>query len=303
MKLSVLIPCYNEEENLPLLIQNICDTFKHLDFECVFVNDGSNDRTQELLKTLAVRYSLNCKVIEFTRNFGKESAMYARLSECEGELISLLDADLQQKPETVLEMVRLLEENPGIDMVAAVQDHRKESFLLQKCKSGFYRIANLLSDVEFQKGASDFRTFRRNVAEALLSMNESERFSKGLFSWGGFRVYYLPYEAAERNAGKSKWSFFRLLDYALKGIVSFSAKPLRLSFLFGFLCLIAFCIVVFYSPLIGVVLLSTSVQLICMGIMGEYISGIFAQSKNRPAFLIRERYTHSGTDREEQQRK
>ncbi|MBE7042827.1 MAG: glycosyltransferase family 2 protein [Ruminococcaceae bacterium] len=291
MKLSILIPCYNEEENLPVLIQRICETFGE-DFECVFVNDGSGDNTQNILKELAVSQDFNCKVISFTRNFGKDAAMYAGLGECEGEYISLLDADLQQNPKIIVQMIALLEENPGLDMVAAVQTVRQESFLMCQCKNIFYGMMNALSDLEFRRGAGDFRTFRSSVKDAVLSMKECQRFSKGLFCWGGFRVCYLPYEAEKRKKGKSKWSFFRLLDYGVEGITSFSTRPLRIAALFGLLFLLAATVSLTVSPLVFLILMSGGIQLLCMGILGEYIAGIFTQTKNRPAFLIREVYRH-----------
>lgn len=295
MKLSILIPCYDEEGNLPALVQNIKQTFGEGDFECVFVNDGSRDSTAEVLKALSVSEELNCKVISFTRNFGKEAAVYAGLGQCEGEYISLIDADLQQRPQLIREMLEILEQNPGLDMVAAVQTVRQESFWMRKCKNAFYRMINALSDLEFQRGAGDFRTFRRSVAEAVLSMKECQRFSKGLFCWGGFRVCYLPYEAEARRAGKSKWSFFRLFDYAVEGIASFSTRPLRIAALLGLLFLLAATVALLApggSVIAFFILLTGGVQLLCLGILGEYIAGIFMQTKNRPAFLIREVYQH-----------
>ncbi len=298
MKLSILIPCYNEEENLPPLVQSICNTFRE-DFECVFVDDGSCDETAEVLKKLAVSKSLNCKVISFTRNFGKDAAMYAGLGECEGDYIALLDADLQQNPQMIVKMLALLEENPGLDMVTAVQTKRQESFLMCKCKNLFYRMMNALSDLEFPKGAGDFRTFRKSVKDAVLSMKECQRFSKGLFCWGGFRVCYLPYEAEKRRVGKSKWSFFRLFDYGVEGIASFSTRPLRVATLLGLLFLLASTVFLAVSPLAFLILMSGGIQLLCMGILGEYIAGIFMQTKNRPPFLIREIYRHGGEKEKE----
>ncbi len=297
MKLSILIPCFDEEENLAPLVQRIKQTFPEGDFECVFVDDGSRDGTAQVLKRLSVSEELDCKVICFTRNFGKEAAIYAGLAQCEGDYISLIDADLQQQPATIREMVTLLEQNPGVDMVAAVQTSRRESFWMRNCKTVFYRMMNALADIEFQPGASDFRTFRRNVAEAVLSMKESQRFSKGLFSWGGFKVCYLPYEPEARQAGKSKWPFLKLLNYAVQGIVSFSTKPLRVAVLLGVLFLLAAVVSLFVpggSVFIFFVLATSGIQLLCLGILGEYIAGIFMQCKNRPAYLVREVYRHQG---------
>lgn len=287
MKLSIVIPCYNEETNLPDLVKEICAVFQE-DFECIFVDDGSSDQTREILKELAVSNSLHCKIISFTRNFGKEAAIYAGLSECDGDYISLLDADLQQPPAMIASMLELLETNPGLDMIAAVQTIRRESFFMKGCKRLFYKMINFLSDFEFPADAGDFRTFRRKVGETVVSMKECNRFSKGLFCWGGFRVCYLPYEAERRRKGKSKWNFFRLVEYGIDGISSFSTRPLRISTLFGFLFLLGAIIAVTWSYFAFLILLTGSVQLFCIGILGEYIAGIFTQTKNRPGFLIRE---------------
>ncbi len=297
MKLSIVIPCYNEENNLPDLIKEICTVFQK-DFECIFVDDGSNDNTKEVLKELAVSNHLNCKVISFTRNFGKEAAIYAGLSECEGDYISLLDADLQQPPAMILSMLTILETNPGLDMVAAVQTTRQEPIFIQGCKQLFYKMMNYLSDFEFPANAGDFRTFRKNVGETVVSMKEYNRFSKGLFCWGGFHIYYLPYEAEKRRKGKSKWNFFRLVEYAIGGISSFSTRPLRIATLFGFLFLLSAVIAAIESYFAFLILLIGSVQLFCIGIAGEYIAGIFIQTKNRPPFLIREIY-HYQEEKEE----
>lgn len=297
MKLSILIPCYEEEGNLPALVQSIKQAFPEGNYECVFVNDGSRDGTAEVLKALSVSEELECKVISFTRNFGKEAAVYAGLAQCEGEYISLLDADLQQRPSIIREMLSLLEQNPGLDMVAAVQTVRRESFWMRHCKRAFYRMINALSDLDFQQGAGDFRTFRRSVGEAVLSMKESQRFSKGLFCWGGFTVCYLPYEPEARKTGKSKWSFWKLTEYALEGISSFSTRPLRIAALLGLLFLLA-AVVCLLTPgdssLACLVLVTGGTQLLCLGILGEYIAGIFVQTKNRPAYLVREIYRHQG---------
>ena len=234
MKLSLVIPCFNEQDNVRAFFDETQRAFnsKRFDYEFVFVNDGSRDNTLKNLLDLyeSERFS-NIQVVDLSRNFGKESAMYAGLQNARGDMVCIIDADLQQRPEVVLEMMDVLDNEPDVDCVAAFQDKRKESKVLTFLKSSFYSIINKLSDVHFENAASDFRLFRRNVLEALLNMTESQRFSKGLFSWVGFNTKYIPYTVMERNAGESKWSVKKLFKYALDGITAFTGAPLKLPFL------------------------------------------------------------------------
>ena len=213
MKLSLVVPCYNEEENVELFYTEVnkCFAGKIQEYEFIFVNDGSKDKTMKKLKEIYKnRKSDNVKLIGFSRNFGKEAAIYAGMQQAEGEYTTVIDADLQQRPEVVVQMVQILEENEDYDCVAAFQEKRSEGKVLTFFKNTFYKIINTMADTEFISGASDFRTFRANMREAILSMSEYHRFSKGIFSWVGFETKFIPYVAEQRNAGTSKWSFKKL---------------------------------------------------------------------------------------------
>lgn len=308
MKLSLVIPCYNEENNVRAFFDETQRAFyqKEFDYEFVFVNDGSRDNT---LKNLIELYEnerfSNIQVVDLSRNFGKESAMYAGLKNARGERVCIIDADLQQRPEVVCEMMDILDNEPDVDCVAAYQDKRKESKALSFLKSSFYSIINKLSDTHFENGASDFRLFRRNVLEAVLSMTENERFSKGIFSWVGFNTKYIPYTVMERNSGESKWSVVKLFKYAMSGIASFTSVPLKLPFLLSgasFVSAVLFLIIYaiyagvggggFHSwaIIVTLVMLFSALQLLCIGIIGSYLSSVFFQSKNRPIVIIKKVY-------------
>ena len=209
-KLSLIVPCYNEEQNVEAFYARCQEVFPTDQYEVVFVNDGSKDGTYKKLQKLHEEHD-NILVVNFSRNFGKESAIYAGLHYASGSYISIIDADLQQDPEIVRNMVNILEEKPDIDVVAAYQAQRHEGKLMSWCKDRFYKFINRLSEVDLRENASDFRTFRASVQKALLDMPEYFRFSKGLFSWVGFETEYIPYEAAERFAGTTTWSFTKLL--------------------------------------------------------------------------------------------
>lgn len=283
-KLSLIVPCYNEEQNVEAFYARCQEVFPTDQYEVVFVNDGSKDGTYKKLQKLHEEHD-NILVVNFSRNFGKESAIYAGLHYASGSYISIIDADLQQDPEIVRNMVNILEEKPDIDVVAAYQAQRHEGKLMSWCKDRFYKFINRLSEVDLRENASDFRTFRASVQKALLDMPEYFRFSKGLFSWVGFETEYIPYEAAERFAGTTKWSFTKLLKYAMEGIISFSTLPLQLATFFGAIVsaiAIIYGIVIIaqtlitgidvpgYATTIVVVLFLGGVQLLVMGILGEY---------------------------------
>ena len=305
MKLSLIVPCYNEAENVAAFQQAVISAFDGCgyDYEIVFIDDGSRDATLHQLKKLFAVQACPVKVVSFSRNFGKESGIYAGLQHASGEYISLIDADLQQRPEIVRQMVQMLDEQPEFDMVAAYQDRRGEGKILSFFKKCFYSIINRLSDVRLRADSSDFRTFRRAVAESILQLREYHRFSKGVFAWVGFNTTYIPYTAAPRNSGKSKWSFRKLTNYAIEGIVGFSTKPLRIATYFGsftaFAALIYLIAVVLekliygidipgYATIIVLILLLGGIQLFCIGIIGEYVGKIFEQSKERPIYIAKE---------------
>ena len=300
-KLSLIVPCYNEEQNVEAFYARCQEVFPTDQYEVVFVNDGSKDGTYKKLQKLHEEHD-NILVVNFSRNFGKESAIYAGLHYASGSYISIIDADLQQDPEIVRNMVNILEEKPDIDVVAAYQAQRHEGKLMSWCKDRFYKFINRLSEVDLRENASDFRTFRASVQKALLDMPEYFRFSKGLFSCVGFETEYIPYEAAERFAGTTKWSFTKLLKYAMEGIISFSTLPLQLATFFGAIVsaiAIIYGIVIIaqtlitgidvpgYATTIVVVLFLGGVQLLVMGILGEYLAKTYIQGKHRPVYIAK----------------
>ena len=306
MKLSLVVPCYNEQDNVELFYEECVKAFdgKVSDYEFVFVNDGSSDETLTKLKKLYnEKIDSNITVVSFSRNFGKESAIYAGLKNSQGDYVSLIDADLQQRPEVVLEMLDVLENEPEYDCVAAYQAKRKESSVMTGFKKGFYNLINKFSEVKLHADASDFRTFSRGVANALIEMGEYHRFSKGLFSWVGFNTKFIPYEVQERNAGETKWSFTKLVKYALDGISAFSTKPLNFATYGGILAtvvsLIYLVVVIIqrlffnhafsgYATIVVLILLFGGLQLFCIGIIGSYLAKTYIQSKNRPIYIAKE---------------
>lgn len=308
MKLSFVVPCYNEGENVGPFIQSINDNFPITeDYEVVFVNDGSADNTFEKLKEIKKTSPCNIKIINFSRNFGKESAMYAGLQHACGDLVSIIDADLQQDPAIVKKMVEMLDENADIDCVCACQEDRHEGKFTAMCKNAFYKIADKFTEISFQSGASDFRTFRKSVRDALLSMGEFHRFSKGLFSWVGFNTVYIPYTAKERQAGKSSFNFIKLIKYAFEGIIAFSTAPLKFASVIGSLATlfsIIYAIVTIirklvnnisvdgFTQLVIIITFIGGIQLFSIGIIGEYLARNYIQTKNRPIYIAKEIITY-----------
>lgn len=302
MKISLIIPCYNEQDNIMEFHRVATNTFASTDYdyELTFVNDGSKDNTLTILKELYDQDTKHVNVVSFSRNFGKESAIYAGLNNVSGDFVTIIDADLQQRPELVLDMLKILEDHPEYDCVAAYQKERHESFLLRTFKGIFYKLINKVSEVEFRSGASDFRTMRKCMADALLSLPEYHRFSKGLFSWVGFETFYMPYVAEERFSGSSKWSFFSLFKYAINGIVAFTVSPLKIATYIGAIfsgLSILYMIVVIvqklffsidipgYPTLISIILFLGGLQLFILGIIGEYLSRMYIEGKRRPIYI------------------
>ena len=305
MKLSLIVPCYNEAENVAAFQDAAITAFDGCgyDYEIVFIDDGSKDATLHNLKKLHAEKKCPTKVISFSRNFGKEAGLYAGLQHASGEYICLIDADLQQRPEIAREMVRILDEKPECDVVAAYQDRRGEGKVLSFFKKCFYAIINRLSDVTLHADASDFRTFRRSVAESILQLGEYHRFSKGIFSWVGYNTEFIPYTACERAHGTTKWNFRKLTNYAIEGIIGFSTRPLRISAYIGsFTAAIAILYLIIvvlqklivgidipgYATIIVLILLLGGIQLFCIGIIGEYVGKTFEQSKERPIYIAKE---------------
>ena len=304
MKLSLVVPCYNEQDNVKAFYDACRQAFagKIDDYEIVFVNDGSKDDTWKELKALW-KQSSNIKIMNFSRNFGKEAAMYAGLQKAEGQYVTVIDADLQQRPEVVVDMVAFLEANEDYDCVAAYQQERKEGAVLSFFKKVFYKLINSMCEINFRSGASDFRTFRREMVESVLELKEYFRFSKGIFSWVGYNTYFMPYDVQERNAGNTSWSFGKLMKYAVEGIVAFTTAPLNLAtWLGGISALLAgvYMLVVIiqklcfgiaipgYPTLVVLILFIGGIQMLLLGIIGQYISKIYIEGKRRPIYIAKE---------------
>ncbi len=305
MKLSLIVPCYNEADNVAAFHDAVITAFDGCgyDYEIIYINDGSKDATLHNLKKLHAAQKCPTKVISFSRNFGKEAGIYAGLEHADGEYISLIDADLQQRPEIVRNMVQILDEDPQYDVVAAYQDRRGEGKILSFFKKCFYAIINKLSKVQLQPDASDFRTFRRSVRDSILELKEYHRFSKGIFAWVGFETKFIPYTACQRHSGTTKWNFWKLLNYAIEGIIGYSTALLRLSTILGgvtaFASMLYLIVVVLqkliwgiavpgYASIIVLILLLGGIQLVCIGIIGEYVGRTFEQTKNRPVYIAKE---------------
>lgn len=305
MKLSLVVPCYNEAENVEAFQNATIAAFDGCgyDYEIVFIDDGSRDATLHNLRKLHAAQKCPVKVVSFSRNFGKEAGIYAGLTHASGDYISFIDADLQQRPEIVRDMVKILDEQPEYDIVAAYQDRRGEGKVLSFFKKAFYSIINKLSNVNLKSDASDFRTIRRSVADSIIALSEYHRFSKGIFAWVGYNTCFIPYVACERVAGETKWNFRSLMNYAIEGIIGYSTKPLRIATFMGgltaFASIIYLIIVILqklitgidipgYATIIVLILLLGSVQLFCIGIIGEYVGRTFEQSKNRPIYIAKE---------------
>lgn len=309
MKLSIIIPCYNEENNVELIYNEIKNNFKKIkNYEIIFINDGSKDNTINNLKLISNKARENIKIINFSRNFGKEAAMYAGLKESCGDYVSIIDADMQQDPKLVLEMVEFLDKHQDYDSVATFQQERKEGKILTFFKDSFYKIINKMSETAFIQGASDFRTFRRTMVDSILSLGEYYRFSKGIFSWVGYNTYYMPYEVKERATGKTTWSFWKLFKYAIEGIVSFSTAPLRLATFIGlvssFVSIIYLLVVIIqkiffsiavpgYATIVVLILLIGGLQLFSLGLLGEYVARTYVETKRRPIYIAKEIITNS----------
>ena len=302
-KISVVVPCYNEQEALPIFYT---ETTKELSkipdvtWEFVLVDDGSKDKTLETMQKLA-EMDEKVKYISFSRNFGKEGAMYAGLENATGDYVVLMDADLQDPPALLGRMVKEIEEN-GYDCVGTRRVTRKgeppiRSFFARM----FYKLINKISKTEIVDGARDFRMMKREMVDAVVKMCEYNRFSKGILSWVGFKTLWLEYENIERVAGQTKWNFWKLFLYSIDGIVAFSTAPLVISSILGiFICFIAFCLMAFYvikaimfgdpvsgfPTLISVILMLGGLQLLCLGILGQYLAKTYLETKGRPIYIV-----------------
>lgn len=304
--LSLVVPCYNEQEAIPLFYKEILKVSKEfeesLEFEIIFVNDGSKDHTLQVIKDLNLN-DKRVKYISFSRNFGKESAMYAGLEKSKGDFVAIMDVDLQDPPKLLLDMYKGITEE-GYDCVATRRVTRKgeppiRSFFA-RC---FYSIINKISDTEIVDGARDYRLMTRQMVNSILDMKEYNRFSKGIFSWVGYNIKWLEYENIERAAGETKWSFWKLFVYSLDGIVAFSTAPLSIASFIGMIfCLFSFvfiCIIVAktliwgetvqgYPSIMCAMIFIGGIQLLCIGILGQYLSKNYLETKKRPIYIAKE---------------
>ena len=302
--LSIIVPCFNEEESLPIFHSEFTKVVKKLkiDYELILVNDGSKDKTLSIMKQLSKK-DLHVKYLSFSRNFGKESAMYAGICNAKGDYVGFMDADMQDPPYLLPQMLEVLKKQ-DYDSVATRRVTRTgESKVRSWFARRFYQIINMISDADIVDGARDFRLMKRPMVDSIISMSEYNRFSKGIFGWVGFKTYWLPFENVERVAGTTKWSFWGLVKYAINGIINFSNAPLNISSVFGLIMtLISFIMLIvivirksiFGDPVQGwasticVIIFIGGIQLFCLGIMGQYIGKIYMETKNRPHFIISE---------------
>lgn len=307
-KISLVVPCYNEQEALPYFLQEVrqvasemADTWD-VEFEMLFINDGSKDRTLDILREAAL-VDKRVRYISFSRNFGKEAAMYAGLKNATGDYVAIMDADMQDPPALLPEMYEALQSDEYDSVATRRVDRKGEPPVRSFFARCFYKIINRISDADIVDGARDFRLMKRQMVDAILSMSEYNRFSKGIFGWVGFRTKWLPYENVERVAGETKWSFWKLFKYSLQGIIAFSTAPLAISSVLGvILCFVAFLMIVvivvktlaFGDPVGGwpslacITLFLGGIQLLCIGILGQYLAKTYLETKHRPIYIVAE---------------
>ena len=305
--LSAIVPCYNEEENVRCFYDEFMKNkpffdSRELDYELIYVDDGSSDGTaQEVRRVIAEDSRVH--LISFSRNFGKEAAMYAGMQEAKGDYVAIMDADLQDPPSHLPELYGYLEQ--GYDTAATRRSDRKgEPRVRSWFARRFYRLINRMSDTEIVDGARDYRLMKRQVVDAILSLAEYNRFSKGIFSWVGFRTKWVEYENVERQHGQTKWSFWKLFAYAMDGIVAFSTDPLKIASVTGSLfCLVSFVMIlvtiirklVFGDPtsgwpsLVCIIFLVSGIQMLCLGAVGQYLEKTYLEVKKRPLYIVKEK--------------
>jgi glycosyltransferase involved in cell wall biosynthesis len=305
-KISVIIPCYNEEESIRLFDQELSQTIEKMDsytFEVIYIDDGSKDHTLSCIRELAKKRNY-VRYLSFSRNFGKEAAMYAGFSNAKGNYIAVMDADLQDPPALLMEMADILEQGVYDSVATRRVDREGEPPIRSFFARSFYKVINKISDIDIADGARDYRLMRKDMVEAILEMGERNRFSKGIFGWIGFRTYWLPFQNVERAAGETKWSFWKLVKYSIEGIVSFSQTPLSIAAWMGISCtgisilaiiIISIRKIIWGDPVQGwasnmcVMIFLGGIQLFSLGIIGQYIGKMYTEIKKRPHYIVRER--------------
>lgn len=304
MKISLIVPCYNEQEALPIFYNETVGVLKNIkcEYELILVNDGSKDNTLNVMRDLAEKDSC-VTYISFSRNFGKEAAMYAGFCNAKGDYVAVIDADMQDPPSLLPQMLEILQsgeyDSVATRRVSRVGEPKIRSWFARM----FYKIINKISDADIVDGARDFRLMKREMADAIVSMGELNRFSKGIYGWIGFKTYWLPYENVERVAGETKWNFWKLFKYSIDGIVNFSQAPLSIASWFGIvMTVISFLALVFivvrqlifgdsvagWASTACIIIFVGGIQLFCLGIMGQYIAKMYMESKKRPHYIVSE---------------
>ena len=302
--ISIIVPCYNEQEALPIFYSEVTKVLQGMDheYELIFVNDGSKDSTLQILRELGTE-DIHVRYLSFSRNFGKEAAMYAGFCHAHGDFVAVMDADMQDPPALLPEMMMILESGE-YDSVATRRVSRKgEPPIRSWFARRFYELINRISDADIVDGARDFRLMKRDMVDAIVSMSEYNRFSKGIFGWIGYKTYWMEYENVERVAGETKWNFWKLFKYAIDGIINFSQVPLSIASWFGLgMTAVAFLMTVFvfvrklmfgdpvagWASMVCIIIFIGGIQLFCLGIMGQYIAKTYLEVKKRPHYIIRE---------------
>lgn len=304
MKISLIVPCYNEQEALPIFYEEVTKVLAQMacEYELVFVNDGSKDKTLDILRDLAKKDE-RLTYISFSRNFGKEAAMYAGFCNAHGDYVAVMDADMQDPPSLLPQMVEILESGEYDSVATRRVSRAGEPPIRSWFARMFYKIINKISDADIVDGARDFRLMKRSMVDAIVEMGEYNRFSKGIFGWIGFRTYWLPYENVNRVAGETKWNFWKLFKYAIDGVINFSQAPLSVASWFGmFMTVVSFFAVIFiivrklifgdpvegWASTVCIITLIGGIQLFCMGIMGQYIAKTYMEVKKRPHYIVAE---------------
>lgn len=304
-KVTVIVPCFNEQEAIPIYYKEMCKIMlqmQDVDMELLFVDDGSTDRTLSVMKTLHT-LDERCQYLSFSRNFGKEAAIYAGLKNATGDYVAIMDVDLQDPPELLPQMYQILEEEEYDNVATKRSTRTGEPRIRSFLSEAFYKCINRISKTEIVNGARDYRLMKRKMVDAVLEMSEYNRFSKGIFEWVGFRTKWLEFENVERSAGETKWSLRKLFKYSLEGIMGFSVAPLSLASVIGLLfCVFSFLMILVivvrtvvwgdpvngWPSLVCIIFMVGGVQLLCTGIVGQYLAKTYLETKHRPIYILKD---------------